>query len=243
MAVLDLVAKLVPGPMIQTRRRVLVALLSISAAVLIFVSFFLPYWKFTLVAPQYPYGLHVTVYLNKLEGDVRELDILNHYIGMKKMEEAAQFERKIAFWAVLMLSLITLAFLFSGRKGAIFFVLPALGFPVGFIADLFFWLYKFGHDLNPHAPIKITPFTPTLFGEGKVAQFKTFATFGPGFYLAVAGAILIFIAFVLRLGVCNACPVKERCSILCPNLPKWPGKPEEFEKAGMIEKAEILRKG
>ncbi len=239
--VVERIEKLIPGPIIQTKRRVLVAFLAISASILIFISFFLPWWKFTLIAPQYPEGLHVTVYLNKLKGDVRELDILNHYIGMKKMEEAAKFERKVAFFGIIVVSLITLFFLFSGRKGAILFVIPSLLLPAAFIVDMFFWLYKYGHELNPEAPIKISPFTPKVFGASQIAQFKTYATFGLGFYLAILAFVLIFISFVLRLGVCNACPLKERCSILCPNLPKWPAKPEEFEKAGMLEKARVLR--
>ena len=209
---------------------------------MIFTSFFFPYWHFTLVAPQYPYGLHVTVYLNKIEGDVRELDILNHYIGMKKMEEAAQFERKIAFWAITLLSIATIVFLYSGRKSAVLLALPAVGFPIGFVADLFYWLYKFGHELNPNAPIKIQPFTPTLIGEGKIAQFTTYAKFGVGFWMAVLAAILMIVALFLRIGVCNACPVKERCSWICPRLPIWPAKADEFERAGLVDRAEALRK-
>lgn len=241
--IFEKIERLVPGPMVQSGRRVSVALLSVFSALLILTSFFLPWWKFTLVAPQYPQGLHVTVYLNKLKGDVSEINILNHYIGMKKMEEAAKFERKVALFGVLAVSLISLFFLFSGRKGAILFVLPSLFFPIIFIGDMFFWLYKFGHELDPNAPIKISPFTPKIFGESQIAQFKTYATFGLGFYLAILGFVLIFTAFILRVGVCNACPLKEKCSILCPNLPKWPAKPEEFEKAGMIEKARVLRSG
>jgi hypothetical protein len=241
MGVLEKIERLIPGPMIQRNRRILVALFAILSAALILSSYFFPYWKFTLVAPQYPQGPRVQVYLSKLKGDVSELDILNHYIGMKKMEEAAQFERKIALFGLVVLSLFSLFFLFSGRKGAIFFVLPSLAFPLIFIGALFFWMYKFGHELDPNAPIKIAPFTPKIFGEGIVAQFKTYATFGLGFYLAILGFVFVFLAFVLRLGVCNACPVKEKCSVLCPNLWKWPGKPEEFERAGMKEKALILR--
>jgi hypothetical protein len=240
MGVLEKIENLIPGPMIQRNRRILVTLFAILSAVFILSSYFFPYWKFTLIAPQYPQGLRVQVYLSKLKGDVSELDILNHYIGMKKMEEAAQFERKIALFGIIVLSLFSLFFSFLEEKVR-FFVLPSLAFPLIFIGDLFFWMYRFGHELDPNAPIKITPFTPKILGEGIVAQFKTYATFGLGFYLAILGFIFVFLAFVLRIGVCNACPVKEKCSVFCPNLPKWPGKPEEFERAGMKEKALILR--
>ncbi len=198
-----LIDGLFPGPMLQRKRRILVGVLAITAAVLIFVSFFLPYWHFTLVAPQYPQGLHVTAYLNRLEGDVRELDILNHYIGMKKMEDAAQFEKKIAFWAITLISIATIAFLYSRRTIGILLALPAVGFPIGFVADLFF---------------------------------------GIGFYLAVAAAVLLVIAVLLRLTVCNSCPVKDKCGLLCSYSFKWKATPDEFRGAGMIEKAELASK-
>ena len=37
-----------------------------AAAVLLLVSMFLPYWKMTLHAPQYPSGLSVEVFVNRM---------------------------------------------------------------------------------------------------------------------------------------------------------------------------------
>ena len=44
------------------------------AALCLIISIFLPYWILTLEAPQYPKGLHVQTYVNRLEGDVQEID-------------------------------------------------------------------------------------------------------------------------------------------------------------------------
>lgn len=228
-----------PGPMLQKKRRIIVGVLAVVSAVLIFLSFFLPYWHFTLIAPQYPEGLHVKVYLNHLEGDVRELDILNHYIGMKKMEDAAEFERKIAFWAVTLISLSTIAFLYSKKNLGVLLALPSVVFPVAFILELFIWLYRYGHELNPHAPIKISPFTPKIFGVGKIAQFETHATFGIGFYLLVVAALLVVLAVILRVSVCNSCPIKGKCGVLCAYSFKWRSTPDDFARAGMLEKAKL----
>ncbi|MBI5829723.1 MAG: hypothetical protein HZB20_09350 [Chloroflexi bacterium] len=52
------------------------------AALMLMISMFLPYWSMTMHAPQYPKGLRVDVYLNHLEGDMFEIDELNHYLGM-----------------------------------------------------------------------------------------------------------------------------------------------------------------
>jgi len=218
----------IPGPMLHTTRRVVVAVLSIVAVVLLLVSIKFPYWKVTLNAPQYPQGLHVSIFLNKLEGDTFEVDILNHYIGMRKLEEAAKFERNIAIYGIAFVSLFTLLFVFSGRKTMSLFALPALIFPIAFIADLFYWLYNFGHNLDPHAPIKFTPFTPKLVGEGIIGQFSTVGTFGIGFYLVITSFILVLAALILRFTVCNACPYRERCSLVCPHLFLWP--PREYQR-------------
>ncbi|MCX7733281.1 MAG: cytochrome C [bacterium] len=225
-----LIEKLIPGPVLQRERRIIIGILILLSAALIFFSFFLPFWNFTLHAPQYPEGLHLKLYLNKVKGEVMEVDILNHYIGMKKLEEAAKFERKIAFWGVLLLSLGMLGFVFSGRKSMTLFSLLPIVFLIAFVGDLFFWLYKYGHDLDPAAPIKIEPFTPKIFGKGKVGQFETVASFGAGFYMILLAFVFSISAFFLRVGVCNACPAKEKCSVVCSSVIRWKAKPEDYER-------------
>ena len=82
------------------------------AAILLIISIFLPYWEMDLIAPQYPKGLHITAYANRLTGDIFEIDGLNHYIGMRPLEEAAQFEKSITMIAITTLSLLILAAIF-----------------------------------------------------------------------------------------------------------------------------------
>ncbi|GBD39841.1 hypothetical protein HRbin37_02127 [bacterium HR37] len=226
----SIITSWIPGPILDRKRRIVVAVLSVMAIVFLGLSFMFPYWKVTLKAPQYPQGLHVYVYLNRVEGDTFEVDLLNHYIGMKKLEEAAKLERSLALYIVTLISLFTLFFVFSGKKVMSLFAIPALIFPIGFLLDLFYWLYRFGHDLDPHAPIRFKPFTPTLIGEGKIGQFATIGTLGLGFYLAMISFILVVIALILRFTVCNACPYKEKCSLVCPHLFLWPPRQHQEEK-------------
>jgi hypothetical protein len=226
----SVLASWIPGPILDRKRRFVVATLSVLAIVLLAGSILFPYWEVTLKAPQYPDGLHVFVYLNKVEGDVSEVDLLNHYIGMKKLGEAAQFERSIALYALSLVSLFTLFFVFSGKKVMSLFALPALGFPIGFLVDLSFWLYHFGHNLNPHAPIRFKPFTPHLLGEGRIGQFATVGVSEMGFYFAIASFIFVVTALILRFTVCNKCPHKEKCSLMCPHLFLWPPQQYREEK-------------
>jgi hypothetical protein len=194
-----LVGPRVPPSELRTRkwRYALPTVLLAAARVLLLVSIFIPYWHMDLDAPQYPNGLQVTAYVNHLEGDVKEIDGLNHYIGMRPLEQAARFERASSVWVIVAMVLLVEGAAFVHTRWAVLLALPALLFPVGFLVDLQFWLHTFGQNLDPAAPLSssVKPFTPALLGEGGIGQFKTFATAGPGLWLAAASSCLTVVAF------------------------------------------------
>ena len=166
--------------------------LLIAAAAFLAISTFLPYWKMRLNAPQYPSGLFVTVYVNHMEGDVAEIDGLNHYIGMRPLGEAAKIERAIAPIAMVVIGLMIIGVAFIHSRWLAVFAIPAMTFPFVFIADLWVWLWYYGNNLDPTAPLSssIKPFTPAVLGTGYVGQFSTTAVLQAGWYLALAAAIL-----------------------------------------------------
>lgn len=163
------------------------------AAVLLLASIFVPYWKMTLKAPQYPGGLSVEVYVNRLTGDVSEIDGLNHYIGMRPLGEAAQLERAISMVAVGVLVLLVLAAIFVHSPWALLLALPAILWPFIFIADMYYWMRNFGLNLDPTAPLSssIDPFVPPILGSGMVGQFETVASFEIGLWMAFLAVALI----------------------------------------------------
>src|SRR5262245_18833193 len=167
------------------------------ARVLLLISIFVPYWTMDLDAPQYPDGLQVTAYVNHLEGDVKEINGLNHYIGMRPLEEAAQMERTTAVWLIIAMFLLVEGAAFIHTKWAVLLALPAVLFPVGFLVDLHFWLTHFGQNLDPGAPLSnsVKPFSPSVLGESKIGQFSTIASAGMGLYLAAAGSLLTIAGF------------------------------------------------
>ncbi len=165
------------------------------AALCLIISIFLPYWNMALEAPQYPKGLRVHTYVNRLEGDVQEIDGLNHYIGMRSLEEAAQLERSLSILLIAVTALLVVAAIFVHTKWAALLALPALLYPAIFMADMYYWLRDFGQNLDPTAALSsyIEPFVPPLLGEGLIGQFKTVATLGPGFYLAILASVFILV--------------------------------------------------
>jgi copper chaperone NosL len=164
-----------------------------TAAVLLLMSMFLPYWQMTLLAPQYPGGLSVEVYVNRLTGDVSEIDGLNHYIGMRPLGEAAQLERAVSMVAVSFLVLLVLAAIFVHSPWALLLALPAILWPFIFVGDMYYWMRNFGLNLDPTAPLSssIQPFVPPILGSGMVGQFETIASFEIGLWMAFAAVALI----------------------------------------------------
>jgi hypothetical protein len=165
------------------------------AALLLMISMFLPYWSMTMEAPQYPQGLTVDVYVNHLEGDMREIDALNHYLGMPVLDEGGRFERSISVLSMTVIGLLLVAGVFVHNRWAAVLAIPALLFPLIFVADLWWILYQYGHSIDPNSALggAIEPFTPPLIGRGTIAQFATVGQFEIGFYLAIAATFVVLV--------------------------------------------------
>lgn len=167
--------------------RILVAI----AALLLIPAAFLPVWKITLVAPQYPDGLSLVIYPHKVAGEVQEVNLLNHYIGMKEIEpdEFPEF-RFIPFLILRFLALAVLAAMVARMEiGALGWIDFSI-FGIVMLMDFQHWLYNYGHNLSPKAPIRMEPFTPRFIGTTQVANFTVQSWPGIGAILmAVAGLL------------------------------------------------------
>ncbi|HHC09137.1 MAG TPA: cytochrome C [Actinobacteria bacterium] len=164
-----------------------------AAALLLMASMLLPYWILHLEAPQFPDGLTVQAYVNRLEGDVEILEGLNHYVGLPSFEHGAVLERTVSIAAITVLAGLLLAAFFIHSRWVVLLALPALLFPLIFLADLQYWLWKYGHSLDPRAPLAdaVGEFTPPIFGPARIAQFHTLALPGPGLLLAFVASGLV----------------------------------------------------
>ena len=78
-------------------------------------------------------------------------------------------------------------------------VLAPMALPVGFLAEYAGWLWWYGHTLNEMGAFTLKPFMPTVFGDGKVAQFTTHSYPATGFFLMLASSALLLLAALIRL--------------------------------------------
>lgn len=77
-------------------------------------------------------------------------------------------------------------------------ILIPMALPVFFIIDYAAWLWWYGHTLNDMGAFAVKPFMPTVFGEGKVAQFATFSYPSIGFGLMMLNSIILAAIALMR---------------------------------------------
>ncbi|MDD5401404.1 MAG: cytochrome C [Sulfurimonas sp.] len=163
----------------------------------------LPIWAVSLEAPNYPKeafpeGIPVYFHFDGYSGEVHEMNTINHYVGMDPMWIGGIIEREIGIYALLALSLGMIYFIAYNSKFLNYIVLIPASLPLLFIADYSYWLYWFGHNLHDWGAFKIKPFMPTVFGDGKIAQFVTHSYPAIGFYLIVVISLLSLLAFFAK---------------------------------------------
>lgn len=171
------------------------ALLIICGLALIIVLF-VPMWRIDLVAPQYPEGLMLLIYPDKLAGNVDIINGLNHYIGMKTLHtddfpEFAILPFTIGFFAVAFILTAVI-----GRRKLVYILFALfVGFGVLAMYDFWRWEYNYGHNLNPDAAI-IVPgmaYQPPLIGFKQLLNFGAYSMPDTGGWIFVSvGALLLF---------------------------------------------------
>jgi copper chaperone NosL len=177
--------------------------LVIVAAVMLVAVYLFPLWNLTMFAPQYPDGLRMDIYSYKLEGgnhgqDVKEINLLNHYIGMKDLvaEDFTEFK-----WMPFVVGAIGLMFLRTavhGRMAALLDVIVLYGYFAAFSLWSFgYKLYSYGHNLAPTAAVKVGAFMPPMFGYKKLANFEVYSYPALGSYALGLSVVLLAVAFWL----------------------------------------------
>ena len=174
----------------------------------------LPIWAVSLEAPNYPKdafpeGIPVFFHFDGFSGEVHEMGTINHYIGMDPMWRGGKLEREIGIYALLALSLIMIFFIFYNDKISKLFMLVPVSLPILFIVDYAYWLYWFGHNLHDWGAFNIKPFMPTVFGDGKVAQFVTHSYPTIGFYMIVLIGLFSLLSVLAKNKALKATAPKE----------------------------------
>jgi len=178
-------------------------LLLVAAAVVLVVGIYLfPLWSMTMFAPQYQDGLRLQIYSYRLEGgndgqDIREINVLNHYIGMRDLVSDDFTEFKWLPFVAGALALLTLRAAVHGRMAHLVDVLVLFFYFGAFSLWSFgYRMWSYGHNLDPTASVTVDPFMPPMFGYKQLANFEVYSYPAAGSYLMAAAVLMMVVAFV-----------------------------------------------
>lgn len=177
--------------------------LIILAALLLVAVYFFPLWNLTMFAPQYPGGLRLDIYSHRMEGgndgiDLKEINVLNHYIGMRDLAQDDFTEFK---WLPFAAGVLCLLYLRAAVLGSVGHLVDVLVLNIYFSAfslwSFGYRMYVYGHTLAPTAAVKVDPFMPPLFGYKQLANFEVYSYPQAASYAMALSSLLLVAAFVI----------------------------------------------
>lgn len=161
------------------------------AAISLLVVTRLPLWRIWLTSGQYPEGLRIDISAHEVSGDLQNVNILNHYIGMAPLDSSTFAE--FHWMGPVLVGFAALALIVSlwGRRGiALLTWLTFLAFGLAMTVDMHHWLWTWGHHLDPMAPIRVPGFMPPLIGFKQIANFGVWSLPTWGGWLLILTAAL-----------------------------------------------------
>ena len=118
---------------------------------------------------------------------------------IKPLANAISIAAAVMFWGILAAMMVLV---YGARKNSGLFywllILVPIALPVFFLLDYAAWLFWYGHNLNAMGAFSVKPFMPTVFGQGKVAQFLTHSYPAIGYGLMMAASVLLGLAALIR---------------------------------------------
>ncbi len=174
--------------------RIIVAIASLS----LIAVYFVPIWRITLFAPQYPEGLIMNIWLNNITGDIDIINGLNHYIGMRHITVAMFPEFDFLVYVVgfyILLGLVIAAI--GNRKVLFWYIIFSLFGGVFAMYDYYRWGFEYGHNLDDTAPIKVPglSYQPPMLGHKRLLNFDAYSYPDIGGWIIIGAASLMFLVW------------------------------------------------
>jgi len=176
-------------------------LLLVIAAIGLVVVLFTPIWRIELDAPQYPEGLSLTIHANGLQGNVDIINGLNHYIGMKTLNNADFFEFTVLPYCIIFFAAaFLLVAVINRRRWLNILVILFVTFGIVAMIDFWRWEYDYGHNLNPNAAIVVPgmAYQPPLIGFKQLLNFGAYSIPDTGGWIFIGVGVISIICLVLE---------------------------------------------
>lgn len=173
-------------------------ILILLAAIMLLSVIWLPFWKIELSAPQYPEGLVLKIWVDKLAGDVDIINGLNHYIGMRTLHAKDFIEFSVLKYILIALSVLAITVTaLNKRTGMRIYFYLYIAFSILCLADFWRWEYNYGHTLDPTAPIQVPgmAYQPPLIGFKQLLNFGAYSIPDLGGWMYLGAGIALALAF------------------------------------------------
>lgn len=177
--------------------RILVAL----AALALLIMNMQPIWRIDLAAPQYPEGLYLQIHADRFSGDVDKINGLNHYIGMATIHDEMFPEFSVLPKVIVLLAAIGLVAAAVGRRWSLMGFLVSLVAFIGWaVYDMWSWGYDYGHNLDPHAAIKVEgmAYQPPLLGHKQLLNFDAWSLPDVGGWVLFVVTAIAFLTYFVE---------------------------------------------
>lgn len=211
-------------PILKKREimRTNVKILIVVSSLLLFLTIFFPIWEIRLEAPQYPTPLGLQISADKIEGmednDLENINLLNHYIGMKEIVAESIPELKYLKYVFIGFILFGLVVLLSRQRKLLYVwvVTMTLGGTL-LMLDFNKWEKDYGTNLDPNAAIKVEGMTykPPLLGKKELLNITAYSyphLGGAAFFISIlVGWAAFFVAMSQH-------PVEETNTVQLPKI-------------------------
>lgn len=147
------------------------------------IVFFLPIWRINFKAPQFPQSLGIYFYLYKIKeekkNDIYNIDILNHYIGIKKIKSENFNELKIITILFIVIMFIKLIELSKKEKTLSLNIIELIMYNISIVIALF-CVFKYNNiffkNIDKRAPysslMEESGYRPPILGKKKIGKIE-----------------------------------------------------------------------
>lgn len=178
----------------------------IIGSLLLLGAFAFPLWNITLEAPQYPIPLGMDIHIDRFEDthefDIQNINLMNHYVGMKDIPETIPEFKVFPLVIGIMVALgVIVGFIGKPKLYLAWFILICVLCAVG-LYDFYMWEYDYGHNLDPKAIMNfknpdgsVMGFQPPFIGSKDILNFTAHSYPLAGAYFLTSGILLTLDAF------------------------------------------------
>ena len=176
-------------------------MITVVCGLALIVVLFVPLWQIELAAPQYPEGLVLKMYPDKLGGNVEVINGLNHYIGMKTLHANNFIEFTVLPYIIgFFAAFCFLVALINRKKWLNILFICFVAFGIIAMIDFYRWNFNYGHDLDPNAPIQVPgmSYQPPIIGYKQLLNFGAYSIPDIGGWIFIGVGLLLLTAVTIQ---------------------------------------------